>query len=140
MRTLLVVLLMVLVLWSCIKPLQAEPGAQQAAVTAAQNWLVLGDRGDYQGSWKQASSYFRGAIPERKWQRALEGVRKPLGKAVSRKMTKAQETTRLPGVSDGRYTVMWFKTSFVRKNSAVEIVVFTLDKDQKWRAAGYFIK
>jgi len=114
--------------------------AEEAASSAAHAWLSRIDSGDYPGSWKEGSGYFQRAVSEQSWVASLEAVRTPLGKPVSRKAVKAQESSSLPGAPDGRYVVMSFKTAFERKESAVETVTFMLDKDGKWRAAGYFIK
>lgn len=70
----------------------------------------------------------------------MEGFRKPLGKLVSRKIVKTQESSSLPGAPDGKYVVMSFKTAFKKKKSAIETVTFMVDSDGKWRAAGYYIK
>ncbi|MCJ7830665.1 MAG: DUF4019 domain-containing protein, partial [Desulfobacterales bacterium] len=87
-----------------------------------------------------ASTFFQEAVTEQNWASSLKAVRKPLGKLVSRNIVKAQEETSLPGAPDGRYVVLSFKTAFQQKKSAIETVTFMLDKDKKWRAAGYFIK
>jgi hypothetical protein len=70
----------------------------------------------------------------------MVAFRKPLGKLISRKITKTKESSTLPGAPDGRYVVMSFKTAFEQKKSAIETVTFMLDSDGKWKAAGYFIK
>jgi hypothetical protein len=63
-----------------------------------------------------------------------------LGKLLSRKLTKAQSATSLPGAPDGNYVVMQFDSSFANKKNAVETVTFMQEKDGKWKAAGYYIK
>ena len=110
------------------------------AVSAATSWLSLIDSGIYSGSWKVASTYFKGAVSEQSWVASLMAVRKPLGKLKSRNMLKTQEATTLPGAPDGKYVVMSFETAFEHKKSAIETVTFMADKDGKWCAAGYFIK
>jgi hypothetical protein len=116
-----------------------KAGSQKAAKAAAQTWLATVDDGQYAQSWDQASELFRKAITQDKWVSALESVRKPLGKLVSRTVSSAQITTHLPGAPDGQYAVMQFNASFANKKSAVETVTFMLEKDGQWRAAGYFI-
>jgi hypothetical protein len=98
------------------------------------------DSGNYAKSWKEASAYFRGALTEKAWTDALNGTRKPLGKLVSRKLTKTQNAQSLPGAPDGNYAVMQFDTSFINKKDAVETVTFMQEKDGQWKAAGYYIK
>jgi hypothetical protein len=56
------------------------------------------------------------------------------------RQTTARFVTSLPGAPDGRYVVIQYKTSFENKSSATETVTPMLDRDQKWRVSGYFIK
>jgi hypothetical protein len=118
----------------------ADAGAEKAAISAAKAWLSLIDNGQYAASWRESSAYFQGAISEEKWQAALDGVRSPLGKMVSRRVTTSKRMKELPGAPDGRYVVMKFRTSFDNKKSAVETVTFMLEKDGSWKAAGYYIR
>jgi serine/threonine protein kinase/tetratricopeptide (TPR) repeat protein len=120
-----------------IRPRTAE---QTAAVTAAQQWLVGIDAGNYAESWTDAAEFFHGAITQDKWISALESVRKPLGELKIRTVNSAVTETQMPGAPDGRYVVMQFETAFADKNSAIETVTFSLEKDGQWRASGYYIK
>jgi hypothetical protein len=118
----------------------AGAGTEEAAVSAAKAWLSPIDEGRYAESWLKASAYFQGAVSQDSWEASLDGVRKPLGAVVSRRVKTARSLTELPGAPDGRYMVMEFLTSFTNKKSAVETVTFMLEKDGKWKAAGYFIR
>jgi hypothetical protein len=130
-----------LVLWTSPAPsaLAAE-GPEAAAQTASDAWLTLVDAAKYAESWKGASTLFRNAVTEDQWKQALTGVRGPLGKVISRKIKSRQYTEHLPGAPDGRYVVLQYDTVFADKASAVETVTLMLDKDDNWRASGYFIK
>jgi len=137
------IVMMVMVLFCCASSsvcAESESKAEKKQVSAAKAWLYLIDGGSYSDSWKQASVYFRGAVAERSWVASLEGVRRPLGKLVSREIEKIEEVNRLPGAPDGSYAVMNFKTDFEQKKSSTETVTFMLEKDGIWKAAGYFIK
>jgi Protein of unknown function (DUF4019) len=120
--------------------IHADEASEKAATAAAQAWLARIDSGGYATSWKEAFGYLRGASTEKGWVDALNGVRKPLGNLVSRKLAKSQNAQSLPGAPDGNYVVMQFDTSFANKKSAVETVTFIEEKDGKWKAAGYYIK
>ncbi len=122
------------------KSVLPEANPKTMAQKAAQTWLAMVDDGQYARSWDQASELFRNAITQDKWVSALEGVRKPLGKLLSRSVLSTQTATHLPGAPDGQYAVMQFNTSFANKQSSVETVTFMLEKDGQWRAAGYYIK
>lgn len=110
------------------------------AVVSAEGWLALVDGGKYSESWDQAAGYFKGAVPSAAWQQQVAGVRKPLGKVVSRKLKSKQSATSLPGAPDGHYVVIQYDTSFESKSAAVETVTPMKDPDGKWRVSGYFIK
>jgi hypothetical protein len=122
--------------WNCV----CYQLAEKPIIAAAQSWLGEIDSGNYGNSWKQASSYFQGAVTEKNWTDALTGARRPLGKLLARKLAKTQSATSLPGAPDGNYLVMQFDTSFENKKSAVELVTFMREKSGDWKAAGYYIK
>lgn len=120
--------------------LAADSVKEKDAVREAEQWLTLVDDGKYGESWKEAAGYFRNSVPQGQWEQSLQGVRKPLGKMISRKMLSASYNTSLPGAPDGEYVVIQFETSFANKKSSIETVTPMLDKDGKWRVSGYYIK
>lgn len=140
MKLIRFVVVAVLVLCSVLAPAWAGSADEKAALTAARAWLSLIDDGRYGESWQEASAYFRGAIAEEAWDASLSGVRRPLGRVLSRRAGKAREATQLPGAPDGTYVVMQFATAFQHKKRATETVTFVREQDGRWRAAGYFIK
>ena len=113
---------------------------EKAAVTAAEQWLLLVDAGQYEQSWKEAAEYFKNAVSLDKWHQSLQAVRRPLGKLFSRKVKTIDYRTSLPGAPDGEYVVIQFATSFENKKAAVETVTPMMDKDGVWRVSGYYIK
>ena len=119
---------------------QAGAGGEPAATSAAQTWLATIDRGDYTQSWQDAAAFFKTAVAEEQWKTSMETFRKPLGDLVSRQLKSANATADLPGAPTGQYVVMQFETSFANKISAIETVTFLLEKDGRWKSAGYFIK
>ena len=137
-KTILIVLILLLG-WK-VSPTFADEAAEKASAAAAPAWLSQIDAGNYSNSWRDASAYFKGAVTENGFRDALARARKPLGKLLSRKLTKAQSATSLPGAPDGNYVVMQFDSSFANKKHAVETVTFMQEKDGKWKAAGYYIK
>jgi hypothetical protein len=126
---------------SAIVPVkQVNEQATTAAIEAAETWLKLVDEGQYEQSWAQAAEFFRKNVSREQWMTALNGVRKPLGKVLSRKVLNSTYTTALPGAPDGQYVVIQFETSFENKQNAVETVTPMLDTDGQWRVSGYYIK
>ena len=127
-------------IWPQTAITQAQQKPEDLAQKSGEAWLALTDSGKYPESWQEASTAFKAAVTQDQWVSALTGVRTPLGKVLSRKLKNATYTKTLPGAPDGEYVVMQFTTSFENKKDSVETVTFTVDKDTKWRAAGYFIK
>ncbi|HEY3448262.1 MAG TPA: DUF4019 domain-containing protein [Myxococcales bacterium] len=113
---------------------------EKAAVAAAEAWLKLVDEGKYADSWKQAAEFFKANVKQEQWEQMVPGVRKPLGKLVSRKVKSTTYTKTAPGAPDGEYVIIQFDTSFAEKKAAVETVTPMMDKDGKWHVSGYFIK
>ena len=118
----------------------ADIEKEKAAVTSAENWLKMIDEEKYAESWKDSAELFRNAVTQEQWVQSLQGVRKPLGRLLSRTVKSKTYTTSLPGAPDGEYVVIEFSTSFEKKKSAVETVTPVKDKDGKWRVSGYYIK
>jgi hypothetical protein len=123
-----------------IAPVGGSPEKEKPAVASAERWLGLVDQGKYAESWKEAATLFRNAINQGQWEQSLQGVRKPLGKLITRKIRTKTYRTSLPGAPDGEYVVIEFESSFENKKSAVETVTPMMDKDGKWRVSGYYIK
>jgi len=118
----------------------AAQSPEDLAQAAAESWLKLTDAGKADASWEQAAALFKGAVTKEQWVQMLPGVRSPLGKVVSRKVTSRQYSEKLPGAPDGKYVVIRFETVFEKKASAVETVTPMLDPDGVWRVSGYFIR
>lgn len=132
-----------LAMFALLAGLPAAGGAdemQDAAEAAARQWLALVDAGDYQQSYAEASSLFRGATSESDWITAVSRAREPLGAMNGRTLTSATFMKSMPGAPDGEYVVIQFATTFERKVAAVETVTPMKDDDGQWRVSGYYIK
>lgn len=123
--------------------LGVAPAAQppeELAEKSALAWLLLADAGNYEESWNEAASLFRGAVSQEDWKKAMVGSRQPLGKVLSRKVKSRTYAESLPGAPDGKYVVIEFDSSFEKKKTAVETVTPMQEPDGSWRVSGYFIK
>ncbi|MEW6992609.1 DUF4019 domain-containing protein [Colwelliaceae bacterium 6441] len=128
---------LILILTLCISSLVSAN--ESSGSKAAKEWLNIVDAGNYSDSWQKSDSFFQSQLSQNKWDKALKGVRTPLGKVNSRSELGAKEYTTLPGVPDGEYLVIQFQTDFQNKKSATETL--TLSKASgKWLPIGYFIK
>jgi opacity protein-like surface antigen len=120
--------------------LAAEATSKDKAVKAARAWLGAVDQGKYAASWDKAAAFFKKSITKKKWQEALTGVRKPLGKMLKRELLGAKPMTDLPKAPKGEYVVIQFKTSYEKKKDAIETITPMKEKDGSWKVSGYFIK
>jgi hypothetical protein len=136
--TAIVVILLLMLIF--IQSLCAGNSKEELAIASSDSWLSLVDSGNYSVSWEHAAEYFRNAVTEEQWVNSMKSFRKPLGKALYRKIVSKQHMESLPGAPDGEYVVIQYKTSFENKKSAVETVTPMLDNDNIWRVSGYFIK
>ncbi len=139
-RLFLVLIGLLLVVSSCSKTSDGNADAEQAAVTAARDWLALVDGGKHSESWEQAADYFKSAMSRDQWVQTMAAGRVPLGAVLSREVKSTKYTTSLPGAPDGEYVVIEFESSFENKAKAVETVTPMLGKDGAWRVSGYFIR
>jgi hypothetical protein len=113
---------------------------EDLAEKSALAWLARVDAGSYEESWTEAASFFRGAVSKEDWKKAMEGVRRPLGKVLSRKVKSRTYAESLPGAPDGKYVIVVLDTSFENKKTAVETVTPMQEPDGTFRVSGYFIK
>jgi hypothetical protein len=120
--------------------LVAADGPEKAAQVSALAWLEVVDAGRYGESWDQAAALFKGALTRAQWEAALEKVRRPLGKVVSRKLRGAKFMTEIPNAPAGEYVVIQYDTSFEKAAGATETITPMKDKDGAWRVSGYFIR
>ena len=107
---------------------------------AASNWLKLVDSGNYAQSWDDTGTVLKANVAKDQWLEVLSRNRGPLGALISRKLTSAEYTTKLPGAPDGQYVVLEYESSFEHKSSVRETVTPALDKDGKWRVYLYVVK
>lgn len=120
--------------------LAGDADAKAAAGTAALEWLALVDSKQYAESWDEAGSLFKSNVSRMQWLTAMRSARTPLGAVQSRSFVEAEYKTELPGVPDGKYVVIQYRTSFENKADAVETITPMLDTDGLWRVSGYFIR
>ena len=119
---------------------RAEAAETRPAGDAALSWLALVDGGSFAESWRQAAELFRRQLTSEQWESAVRSAREPLGRVVSRRLERSEESHSLPGAPDGDYVVLQYDTSFEKKKSAVETVTAMKEKNGEWRVAGYFVR
>jgi hypothetical protein len=139
-KKILVLLLSAILMGLPCQTAHADSGKEKAAEAAARAWLSLVDEGKYAESWTEAATFFKGAVTQESWIQSMKSYRQPLGENRSRKRTSSKYARTLPGAPDGEYVVIQYRSSFEKKQSAVETITPMLDKDGKWRVSGYYIR
>ncbi len=136
-RTGLILLLTVLGVLFFVSSPSANEKAEGAALAASTKWLGLVDKGDYSKSWERAAVIFRAMESKAEWENKLDSYRTPLGKVLERKVKSKRYTKTLPDAPEREYVVIEYETIFKNKQTVNETVVTVLEKDGKWRIAGY---
>lgn len=107
---------------------------------SARAWLAVTDRGDGGKSWNDAGKRFRNAITAERWAQSLRKVRSPLGTTSQRAVLATQFNKSIPGLPDGEYAIVVFRTTFARKMDARETMTLEHESDGAWRVIGYLIR
>jgi hypothetical protein len=115
------------------------PMSTHEAQMAVIEWLTLADSESYSSSWEHASDIFKRAINMSEWAEKMRLSRAPFAGVKLRNLQSAIFTKSLPGVPDGEYVVVKYKTQFEHKMDAVETVATLKDTDGIWRVTGYYI-
>jgi hypothetical protein len=118
----------------------AQTQAATAAQQAAEHWLALVDAGKYGESWDEAAPILKNSNGRKDWMAYLKEKREHLGKVLSRKLLKADPLKNVPGMPQGQFLGMQYRTSFEKLKNAVEVVVPVLDKDGQWRVSEYIVQ
>lgn len=122
---------------------QNNPQFQQdlkdsAAVSLA--WLESIDNGQYDQSWDAGSPLFKQTISKSEWVMFLQSIRKPMGTLISRKVVDERTAKNPPGLPNGDYMVMVYKTSFTNNKDSDEVVTLMKGSDGQWRILTYQVK
>ncbi|MGB3051687.1 MAG: DUF4019 domain-containing protein [Polyangiales bacterium] len=129
-----------LIATGCSKKEKPAGAGTDEGIAASNAWLAVIDAEQYDDSWNQACTFFRGVVPKDQWALQIAGVRGPLGSVLSREVASAEYTTKLPGAPDGEYVVIQYRTKFQNKADAVETVTPMRDPDGVYRVSGYYIR
>jgi hypothetical protein len=138
-RISLVLLLIVLGVLFLVGSSSADEKAEKAALASSAQWLAIVDKGDYTKSWERTAGIFRTMVTKLEWQMKLDTYRKPLGEVSERKVKSKQYTKTLPNAPEGEYVVLEYETVFKDKQKVTETITSFLEKDGKWKVAGYYI-
>lgn len=111
---------------------------KEAALQAAEAWLVYIDEEEYAESWDAAAEMLQGQVTSDKWEQSLQGVAGQTGALNERAFQGTQYTTELPNVPEGEYVIVQYLSDYANVQ-ANEIVVLT-SEDDAWKVAGYLVR
>jgi len=109
-----------------------------AVQTAARTWLALVDKSDAQGAWNAAGRKFHATLSAEAWAMQLKALQDKMGRATRRTVGPARFATSFPGLPDGQYAQILFRTSFAKKPEGREQLTLEREADAQWRVIGYF--
>lgn len=116
----------------------ASRPAETAASAAARSWPALLDGGQWEASWRAASSMFKSPLTSALRATTIQSVRQPPRRVSSRTLQSVVQTKMQPGAPKVDYQVLQFQSRFATKLDAVETTVLARENGS-WRVSGYFI-
>ena len=121
------------------RPLAHRPVAEERATAAARSWLDLLDAGRFLTSFDETAPLVKDALTREEWDQAIQAVRAPLGRCLSRTLRSRTLVKSMAQGPEGRFAVIRFETDFAGGPGTVETIVPTLGGDGRWRVAAYFV-
>jgi uncharacterized protein DUF4019 len=118
----------------------AQDPRATAAQRVAREWLALTDKANAAAAWKAASPRFQQAMPMTQWATLLQSQRGPRGALVQRTIQGTSFRTQSPGLPDGIYATVQYRTSFEKEPNAAEQITLEQAADGSWRVIGYLIR
>lgn len=119
---------------------RVDPQIIKNGTVAAEVFLQLVDDKKYDQSWTDSSTLMQEKIVPEVWSHQIVAMRDRVGQLISREQTKSSLSDWAKNAPDGQYLTLTYTSSFTKEREALETIILTLDKDEQWRVAGYFIK
>jgi hypothetical protein len=107
------------------------------AQAAAYAWLASFDTGDGADNWLQSASIFKERVRQDDWQKRVDDQRTQFGRLKTRTLKGMEFTRQLENAPDGEYFVLRYLSTYAKKDTVVEILVPTRDRDGNWKIANY---
>ncbi len=126
--------------WMAALPSLAQDPRASEAQAAALAWLSLTDANEAQASYDAAGTKFRNAIPTGRWSEGLAKLRGPLGATQTRTLHQVSFARVIPGLPDGDYALLRYRTVFAAKPDAEESVTLEHEAGGTWQVVGYVIR
>ena len=106
--------------------------------SAAKDWLLFIDGGDYTKGWYRAGSPFKAQITAAVLRSSIAPARVPLGAILQRTLFNVTLSNTAPGLPEGKYAVVRYSSRFANRAEAGETVWLDFE-DSHWLVIGYII-
>jgi Protein of unknown function (DUF4019) len=115
------------------RSLSADEQNKMQALT--ENWLKLVGEGRYASSWEELAEELKARFTRENWAATLQPALQQVGALKARRLKSI-------GYSDpeAETVAVEFDSSFAKAPQITEIVSLKLEKDGRWRIAGYSFK
>jgi hypothetical protein len=111
-----------------------------AALAAAEGWLALVDADDHEASWQATGPLFQEEVSAGEWRDSMTQVREDMGAVTERRLHDQTLETVMPGVPEGVYLMLEYRSVFERQPQGAELVVLARQEDGSWAVIGYFLQ
>jgi len=124
---------------SCKKNDPISDDEKMEAQKIAIGWLKMMDEERYSDAFDDSARFFKYIMTKEDWIKTVGTMRKSFGKVSERSLYSIEFTRELPGLPEGNYLVIKYKTYFGKKK-LMEIVAPLREKDGVWRISGYHVQ
>jgi uncharacterized protein (TIGR03067 family) len=111
--------------------------AQREVVKSAEAYLAVMDEGRFGALRDILSSWAKQQATRDQISQTYQKLRDTFGKASRRTLHRVQVYDELPGLPEGRYAGVQYKTDFERQNGLWESLLLNIDSDGRWRVNTY---
>ena len=125
---------------ACAFPAAAQDPQINEARRAALEWLTVVDADNATASYAASSDKFRSTMTQEQWATALAQARVQFGPLERRTFAGAQKSDEIVNKPEGDYMLLYFRSSFAKRESAMEQLTVERAPDGKWRIIGYSIR
>ena len=109
------------------------------AITAAEQFISLIDKKDYDSAYKVSSDLLKMIDTESEWIKERKLSVLLLGAVQERKLVSIRARETYPGLPDDEYLLIYFEARTERKEKAAEVLLVNLAGDV-WRVCSYRMK
>jgi hypothetical protein len=121
-------------------PVVAQDPQVSEARHVALEWLTVVDADNGTASYAAAAEKFRQAMTQEQWATALSEARAQFGALERRTFAGAQKGDEIPNKPEGDFVILFFRSSFAKRDTVTEQVTLEREADGKWRIIGYSLR